>query len=308
LECENLARAQDKRIQNSEGASLNNYQGLAVYADSHGFMGHYPSSSHGISCALIASDGHEMERDYEYTVARDPHDLSSITWVARQVAEKTVRRLGAKKLTTRNCPVLFAPEVARGLLGHFVSAISGSNIYRKSSFLLDQLNQPVFPDFIIIDERPHLLKGIGSAPFDAEGVCTWKKDFVKQGILRSYVLGSYSARKLGMQTTGNSGGTHNLFINTTLAADELLKKMDRGLLVTELMGQGVNLVTGDYSRGAFGFWVENGVIQYPVHEITIAGNLKNIYLNLMGVGDDIDNRGNIHTGSILIEEMMIAGQ
>jgi PmbA protein len=307
-QCENIALSKDKRITNSEGASLSTTTGWHAYGNSHGFIGIYGGTRHEISCALIAQTKNEMQRDYNYTLSCDPTLLNSIEWVANTTAEKTLRRLGAERLTTRKAPVIFAAEEARGLLGHFIAAISGGNLYRKSSFLLDQLNQPVFPSHIKMDERPHLLKSLGSAAFDENGVATRPNVFIENGILRNYCLGIYSARKLGMQTTGNAGGVHNLFINTgNKDLTALLKTMDTGLLVTDLMGQGVNVVTGDYSRGATGFWVENGEIQYPVEEITIAGNLRDIYANLVEVGNDVDPRGNIQTGSILIESMTIAG-
>lgn len=309
LQCEQIARTVDKRISNSEGATLNTYQSLYAYGNSHGFIGSYPSSRHTLSCALIAHDGHGMQRDYDYVTGRDPQDLGDVSTVARRAASRTVRRLGAKKISTRRCPVIFSPELARSLLGSFIAAISGGNLYRKASFLVDQLNQKIFPEYIDIIEQPHLLKALGSAPFDQEGVRTWEKPLVQQGILKSYVLGSYSARKLGMQSTGNSGGVHNVLLNSTgLNFDELLHEMGSGLLITELMGQGLNLVTGDYSRGAFGYWVEHGEIRYPVQEITVAGNLKEMLKNIIATGNDIDYRGSIHSGSILIKEMTIAGE
>lgn len=308
LQCERIALAKDKKITNSEGASISTVGGWHAYGNSRGFVGIFAASRHDVSCALIAQQGEEMQRDYNYTVACDSDLLESIESVANLAAEKTLRKLGAKSLKTRRVPVIFAAEEARGLLGHFVSAISGSSIYRKSSFLLDQLGKSVFPQHIKIDERPHLKKSLGSAPFDDNGVVTRPNVFIDQGVLRNYVLGVYSARKLGMQSTGNAGGVHNLFVNTgkkNLPA--LLKTMDKGLLVTDLMGQGINLVTGDYSRGASGFWVEHGEIQYPVEEITIAGNLRDMYAHLVEVGADVDKRGNIQTGSILLEEMTVAG-
>ena len=250
-----------------------------------------------------------MQRDYWYTVARDARDLEDAAAVGRRAAERTVRRLGARRLSTRKVPVLYAAEIAGGLLGHFIGAIRGGSLYRKSSFLLDHLGKQVFPEFVRIHEQPHLKKSLGSAPFDSEGVATQARDIVQGGILQGYVLDSYSARKLGMQTTGNAGGVHNLTIDPgpdDFAA--LLKKLGTGLLVTELMGQGVNIVTGDYSRGASGFWVENGVIQYPVEEITIAGNLRDMLINIAAVGNDVELRGNTRTGSLLIEEMTIAGE
>lgn len=308
-ECEAQAWAADKRISNSEGASVNTFTREEVYGNSHGFIGECPTSYHSASCTLIAQDGHEMHSDSDYTCARDPMSLQSMPALAKSAATRTVQRLGARRLTTREAPVIFQAEAARSLLSHFFSAITGGNLYRKSSFLLNQLDKPVFPAHINIEERPHLLKGMGSAPFDEEGVITRNRPLVTDGKLISYLLNSYSARKLGLQTTGNSGGTHNAFINTSdQNLDDLLKAMGTGLLVTDTMGQGVNIVTGDYSRGAFGYWVENGVIQYPVQEITIAGNLKDMFLNLVTVGNDVDHRGNIHTGSIWIESMMIAGE
>ncbi|HLB57907.1 MAG TPA: metalloprotease PmbA, partial [Gammaproteobacteria bacterium] len=306
--CEAQALAKDKRITNSEGASVVTSQALSVCGNTKGFVGAFPMTRHEISCALIATEGEEMQRDHWYTTACDPTLLDSIEKIADKAVQRTIRRLGARRLTTRRVPVIFAAEEARGLIGHFVAAISGGNLYRKSSFLLDHLNKPIFPAHITIDERPYLEKSLGSAPFDDDGVATRPNVFVSDGILQRYCLGVYSGRKLGLQTTGNAGGVHNLFISTgqkDLRA--LLKTMDKGLLVTELMGQGINIVTGDYSRGASGFWVENGEIQYPVEEITIAGNLREMYAHLVEVGADVDNRGNIKTGSILLEKMVVAG-
>jgi PmbA protein len=306
--CEAKAVAKDKRITNSEGAVVSTIDVKHVYGNTEGFIGFFPVTRHEISCVLIAKKGDEMQRDYSYTVACDPTLLESIDVIANQAVDRTVRRLGAQRLSTCRVPVIFAADEARGLLGHFIGAISGGNLYRKTSFLLDHLGKPIFPSHVKIDERPFLPKGLGSSPFDDDGVATRQNVFIEDGILKSYCLGVYSARKLNMQTTGNAGGVHNLFINTgkkDLAG--LLKTMNKGLLVTELMGQGVNLVTGDYSRGAAGFWVENGEIQYPVEEITIAGNLREMYANLVEVGNDVDQRGNIKTGSILLEQMMIAG-
>ena len=308
LECENAARGFHPAITNSEGASLNTYQGLRVLGNSLGFLHGYPSSRHSLSCSVIGQSGDSMQRDDWWTVARDAGDLESAVQVGWKAAERTVRRLGARTLSTRQCPVLFAADVAGGLLGHFIGAIRGGNLYRKSSFLLDCLGKPVFPAFIHLHEQPHLRKALGSAPYDSEGVATRPRDLVKDGILQSYVLSTYSARKLGLQTTGNAGGVHNLILDPgELDLAALLKKMGKGLWVTELMGQGVNLVTGDYSRGASGFWVENGEIQDPVEEITIAGNLRDMYLKILAVGNDVDLRGNTRTGSILVEEMTVAG-
>jgi PmbA protein len=306
--CEAIALSEDKRITNSEGVTLTTSHAWTAYGNTQGFVGVYPMTRHEISCLLIAMQGDEMQRDYSYSIASDPELLASIQHIAKEAASRAVKRLGAKKLSTRNVPVIFAAEEARGFLGHFVAAISGGNLYRKSSFLLDHLGKSIFPSHITLDERPHLPKALGSLPFDDNGVATRAKDFVRDGILQSYCLGVYSARKLGMQTTGNAGGVHNLFVSTGKKnLTELLKTMDKGLLVTELMGQGVNLITGDYSRGASGFWVEKGEIQYPVEEITIAGNLKEMYQHIVEVGADVDNRGNIQTGSILVENMIVAG-
>lgn len=308
-QCEAIALGEDKRITNSEGVTVNSHEHLTIYANSNGFAGSFPSTQHSISCALIANDGHGMQRDHDYTIATDPHDLKDITVLARRAAQRTVNRLHAQRLTTRQCPVIFYHNLARGLLGSFIAAISGSNLYRESSFLLNHLEQAVFPEYVQIEEQPHLAQALGSSPFDGEGVLTRNNHFISNGILKSYVLGSYSARKLGMQTTANAGGVHNLTINSTgQTLEEIIKKMDKGLLVTDLMGQGINIVTGDYSRGAFGYWVENGEIQFPVQEITIAGNLKEMFKNLVAMGNDIDLRGNIRSGSLLIENMTIAGQ
>lgn len=307
-ECEAIALAKDKRIHHSEGVTIVTNEGWHALGNTQGFFGIFPGTRHEISCVLVAKKGEEMQRDYSYTVASDPELLESITTVADHAVERVVRRLGAKRLKTKHVPVIFAAEEARSLLGHFMAAIQGGNLYRKSSFLLDYLGKQIFPSFIRMDERPHLAKGLGSAPFDDDGVLTRPNTFIDNGILNTYALGVYSARKLGLEPTGNAGGFHNLFINTgNKNLSELLKTMDTGLLVTELMGQGVNLVTGDYSRGTSGFWVEKGEIQYPVEEITIAGNLLDMYANLVEVGNDVDKRGNIQTGSILLSHMTVAG-
>jgi len=299
----------DARITNSEGATVTTYQGGRVYGNSHGFIGGYAATRHGISCVLIAQQGdNDMQRDYWYTVARDAASLESPAEVGAHAARRALQRLGARRLSTRQVPVIFAAEVAGGLIGHFIGAIRGGSLYRNASFLVDHLGKQVFPDFVHIHEQPRLKNALGSAPFDDEGVATRARDFIANGRLTSYVLDSYSARKLGMQTTGNAGGVHNLTVDPgPLDLDGLIKEMGTGLLVTELMGMGVNIVTGDYSRGASGFWVENGEIQYPVHEITIAGNLRDIFMRIQGIGSDVDTRGNIRTGSILIERMTVAG-
>jgi len=309
LECEAIALAKDKRITNSEGVSVATIEVVHAHGNSLGFIGSCPVTRHEISCVLIAKKGDDMQRDYSYTVACDANSLDSITKVAEAAATRTVQRLGGKRLPTGRMPVIFAAEEARGLLGHFVSAIQGGSLYRKSSFLLDHLGKRVFPAHIQMDERPYLAKSLGSSPFDDDGVATRPNVFIKDGVLNSYSLSVYSARKLGLETTGNAGGVHNLFINTgDKDLPALLKKMGKGLLVTEMMGNGVNLVTGDYSRGVSGFWIENGEIQYPVSEITIAGKLQDMYANLVEVGNDVDKRGNIQTGSILLEEMTVAGE
>lgn len=310
LETEDAARSLDARIVNSEGAGVNRVEGVQVYANSHGFCAGYPSSRHSISCAVIAADDAGMQRDYWYTLSRDPGALETAQDVGRRAAERTLRRLGARRLSTRKVPVLFSAQTASGLLGHFVNAVRGGNLYRKASFLVDALGKQVFAAHVRIHEQPHLPGAIGSAPFDAEGVATVNRDLVKDGILQGYVLSSYSARKLGMQTTANAGGVHNLSADASPGSADLeglLAAMGSGLYVTELMGMGINTVTGDYSRGAAGFWVEDGAICYPVEEITIAGNLRDMYLGIEAIGADQDRRGNIRTGSVLIGAMTVAG-
>lgn len=309
---EAAAFAVDPRVTNSEGASVYIQQSHFVGANSRGFCAGYPFSRHTLSIAPIAGKGANMQRDDWYTSARDPRKLADPEKVGRYAAERALARLNARKLDTRTCPVLFEAPLAAGLLGSFVQATSGGALYRKSSFLLDSLGKSIFPDHIQVVEDPHLIGGVGSAPFDEEGVRTVRRKVVSDGVLQGYFLSSYSARKLGMQTTGNAGGSHNLELASkhTRLADSfegMLRKMDRGLLVTELMGQGVNYVTGDYSRGASGYWVENGVIQYPVEEITIAGNMKDMFQSIVAVGNDVLTRGNKSTGSILIEKMVVAG-
>jgi PmbA protein len=307
-EAEDAGRAHDKRITNSEGASVASHDGVYAYGNTHGFLGSYASSRHSVSCTLIGQEGDSLQRDYWYSVARDQHDLEPPAAIGRRAAERAVRRLHARRLSTRTAPVLFEAQAATGLLGHLVSALRGASLYRKASFLLDHLGKQIFPSFVHLHEQPHLKKALGSAPFDNEGVATRARDLVTGGVLQGYVLDSYSARKLGMQTTGNAGGVHNLSLDP--GPDDLpglLRLMDTGLLVTELLGFGVNIVTGDYSRGAAGFWVERGEIQYPVEEITIAGNLRDMFLRLERAGKDIETRGNIRTGSLLIAGMIIAG-
>jgi len=308
--CENAGLEVDPRITNSEGASVGTQRHSGVYGNSHGFLGGYSGTSHSLSCSLVAQQGEDMQRDYWYTSARDPKDLEPADHIGRRAGERTVARLGARKLTTRKAPVIFSPEMARGLIRHFIGAIRGASQYRKASFLLNAAGEAVFPQFVQMQERPHILKGLASAPFDAEGAATRDRDLVRNGVLDGYVLGSYSARKLGLKTTGNAGGIHNLIVaapGKALDMSSLLKRMGTGLVVTELMGHGVNGVTGDYSRGASGFWVENGTMVYPVQEITIAGNLRPMYQNIVALGSDIDDRGGIRTGSVLVGEMTIAG-
>jgi PmbA protein len=308
--CESAALSFDQRINNSEGASLSSHQGLHVYGNSHGFVGGYPTTSHSLSCVVLAGTGEEMQRDYWYSSSRDWRELQDAEAIGRESARRTLARLGPRKLNTRRAPVLYVPELARGLIGHFVAAIRGSSQYRQSSFLLDSVGQQIFPSGFRVSERPHIPKALGSAPFDEEGVATRDREIVADGVLMGYVLSSYSARKLGLTTTGNAGGVHNLIVGANAAGgqSELLAALDTGLMVTELMGQGVNTVTGDYSRGAAGFWVEKGVVQFPVAEITIAGNLRDMLRGIVAVGDDIDTRGGVRVGSILLNELTIAGE
>lgn len=309
IECENAARFYDADISNSEGATVNSHQGISVMGNSLDFLQGRLSTRHSLSCSVLGQRGDSMQRDYWYTVARNAQCLEAAVDVGKKAAERTLRRLNAQSLSTRQCPVLFCAEMAGGLLGSLCGAISGGNLYRKSTFLLDALGTQIFPDFIHIYEQPHLLGALGSSIYDGEGVATQARDLVRDGVLQGYILSTYSARKLGLRSTGNAGGVHNLTITPSDSDfDALLRQMNTGLLVTELMGQGVNMVTGDYSRGAAGFWVENGVIQYPVQEITIAGNLKTMFKNIVAIGNDVDYRGNTRTGSILVEQMSIAGQ
>lgn len=308
IECEDAARSFDKRITNSEGATVNSSGGVRVYANSHGFLGGFPKTSHSISCVVIGEADGDMERDYWYSAARDAADLESPAEIGAIAAQRTVQRLGGRKVKTGNAPVLYAPEVARGFVGHAIGAIAGGAQYRRSSFLLNAAGEQIFPDFMQIQERPHIPKGMASAPYDAEGVATKDRDIVTDGILQGYVMSSYSARRLGLQTTGNAGGTHNLLVPGNVSdMAELMRTMDRGLLVHELIGSGVNAVTGDYSRGVVGYWVEHGEIVHPVHEVTIAGNLKDLYRRITAIGNDQDLRGGIQCGSLLVESMTIAG-
>lgn len=306
-ECEKIALALDKHIVNSEGSTFSTYSNFMVYANSNDFMGSYRRSAHHLDCALIAKNGGNMQRDFYYTTARDYRDLLKPNVVAEQAVKNTIDRLGSKSIKTQNSPVIFKSELAQGLIRSLMSAINGNNIYRNSSFLIDQVGKQIFPSYINIYQRPHILKAMGTKAFDNEGVATRNMDFIRNGILQSYVLDSYSARKLKLQSTGNAGGVQNILIDTEdTDLPGLFKKMDKGLYVTELMGQGINIVTGDYSRGAFGYWIENGQIQYPVEGITIAGNLKEMFKGIVAVSNDIDTRGVIRSGSILIDNMTIA--
>lgn len=308
LACEAAAFAADTRIKNADGTSLNTHQGCRVYGNSHGFVGGYASTRHSLSCVMIAECEGQMQRDYWYDVNRQGELLADAAGIGQRAAERAVSRLGARPVPTCEVPVLFAAELAGGLFSHLLAAISGGNLYRHSSFLEGALGQRLFPEWLSLDERPHLPRALGSAAFDGDGLATYAKPFVEKGELVSYVLGTYSGRKLGLPSTANSGGVHNLFVTH---GDEdqqaLIRRMGRGLLVTELMGQGLNLVTGDYSRGAAGFWVENGEIQFPVQEVTIAGNLRDMFRQIVAVGRDLERRGNICTGSVLIEKMTVAG-
>jgi PmbA protein len=307
-ECEQAARDADRRILNSEGATLATHEGLEVYGNTHGFLGAIAATRASLSASVIAQDEALMQRDHWYTIARAASDLEPARAVGARAAARAVRRLASRKLATRQCPVLYEAPAAASLVSHFVNAVRGTSLYRRASFLLDRLGEPVFAPLVRLHEQPHLPRALGSAPFDNEGVVTRARDLVREGVLLGYVLDSYAARKLKMQTTGNAGGVHNLTLDP--GPDDLaglLKKMGTGLLVTELIGFGVNIVTGDYSRGAAGFWVEGGEIAHPVEEITVAGNLRDMFRAVVAVGNDVDTRGNLRTGSILIENMTVAG-
>ena len=307
-ECEAAALDYDPRIDNSEGATVSTHEGCRVYGNSHGFLAGYPDSQHSLSCSVLASQGSDMQRDYEYTVAREPGELMAPSAVGERAAKATVERLGARKLDTRDTPVIYPAKLARGLFGHALGALRGGALYRRASFLLDCAGQPVFAPHISLHENPFLPRALGSAAFDSEGVATRERDIVRDGVLQGYVLASYYARKLGMQSTGNAGGVHNVEVSSTGESyADLLDEMGTGFLVTELMGQGVNAVTGDYSRGAAGFWVENGEIAYPVHEVTLGGNLRDIYTGMRAVATDTDYRGGVRCGSVLIDRMTLAG-
>ena len=309
LEAEKSALEYDAKIVNSNGASFNSHTGVRVYGNTHGMLQSYLSSRYSLSCSVIGGELDQLENDYEYTVSREFDALSPADWVGQNCAKKVIARLNPQKLTTREVPVIFLNDVATGLISHLTGAISGGSLYRKSSFLLDHLGKQVLPDWFQISERPHLLKRLASTPFDSEGVRTQDLEIIQGGVLQTYLLTSYSGRKMGMQSTGHAGGIHNWLVkpNLTGGLTALLRQMGTGLLVTDVMGQGVNIVTGDYSRGAAGFWVENGEIQYPVAEITIAGQLQDMLKNIVAVTDDIEYRSNIQTGSILLDKMKISG-
>ena len=309
LEAEKSALEYDEKIVNSNGASFNSHTGVRVYGNTHGMLQSYLSSRYSLSCSVIGGELDQLENDYEYTVSREFDALSSADWVGQNCAKKVIARLNPQKLSTREVPVIFLNDVATGLISHLTGAISGGSLYRKSSFLLDHLGKQVLPDWFQISERPHLLRRLASTPFDSEGVRTQNLEIIQDGVLQTYLLTSYSGRKMGMQSTGHAGGIHNWLVkpNLTGGLTALLRQMGTGLLVTDVMGQGVNIVTGDYSRGAAGFWVENGEIQYPVAEITIAGQLQDMLKNIVAVADDVEHRSNIQTGSILLDKMKISG-
>ncbi len=306
--CEAAGYACDSRLTNSEGATISTQGAHFIYANSLGFMAGFPSSRHGVWCSLVAGKNDDMHREDWYETSRDAAELPDVASVGRRAGERAVKRLGARKIATTQAPVLFEAPIAAGLLGHFVSAVSGGNLYRKTSFLTDCMGKEIFSRLVNVRERPHVAKGLASTPFDDEGVATQAREVVKDGVVQGYFLGTYSARKLGLKSTGNAGGNHNLELDDT-GADfaGMLKALGTGLLVTELMGHGINTVTGDYSRGAAGFWVEKGEIAYPVQEITIAGNLKDMYRGITAVGNDVVRRASRNCGSILIDRMTIAG-
>ncbi len=308
IESEAAALQHDKRVSNSEGATVSTNRGTRAYGNTHGFIGSFSRTSHSITCIVLGETDGVMQRDYYYTAARDPMDLDEPASVGRTAATRVVNRLGARKIATTRAPVLYIPELARGFIGHAIGAIAGGAQYRRSSFLLEAAGEKLFPEFVNIQERPHLPKGMASTPYDGEGVATYDREIVTDGVLQGYVLSSYSARRLGLETTANAGGAQNLVVpGGDTDRESLIRQMGTGLVVEELIGQGVNIVTGDYSRGAVGQWVENGEIQYPVHEITIAGNLRDLYQRIAAIGNDQDERSGIRCGSLLVGEMTIAG-
>jgi len=308
IRCEGAALKYDERIDNSEGATVSTNRGTRAYGNSHGFIGSFSKTSHNISCVVLGASDGDMQRDYHYSAGRDPSDLEGIESIGETAARRAVGRLGARKIATTRAPVVFTPELARGFIGHAIGAISGGAQYRRASFLLDAVGEKIFPDFVCIEERPHIAKGMASAPFDAEGVATYDRDIVRDGVLQGYILSSYSARRLGLKTTANAGGAQNLIVSGNAGRlESLLREMGTGLLAEELIGHGVNPVTGDYSRGVVGHWVEDGEVRFPVHEITIAGNLRDLYQRIAAIGSDQDLRGGIRCGSLLVAEMTIAG-
>ena len=310
IETENAALNADEQIVNSEGATFNSHSGVRVYGNTHGMLQSNLSSRYSLSCSVIAAHGEQLERDYEYTISREFDKLQAPQWVGQQAAFKAVDRLNPQKLKTCEVPVIYYNDVATGLIGHLAGAISGGALYRKSSFLLDHLGKQVLPDWFEISERPHLLRQLASTAFDSEGVRTQNREIIRDGVLQTYLMTSYSARKMGFKSTGHAGGIHNWLVkpNRTGGLDTLLKEMDTGLLLTEFLGSAINPVTGEYSRGAAGFWVEKGEIQYPVAEITVAGQLQEMFNQIIAVADDVEHRSNIQTGSILIEKMKISGE
>ncbi len=308
IRCENAGRESDSRINNSEGATVSSNRGVRAYGNTHGFLGSFAKTSHSITCVLLAGTDGDMQRDYYYTAARSADELESADRVGVEAAERTLARLGSRKIKTTTAPVLFIPELARGFVGHAIGGLLGGAQYRKSSFLLDAKGETLFPDFVDIVERPHIPRGMASTPYDSEGVATWDRDVIAAGVIEDYVLSSYSARRLGLTTTANAGGPQNLVVSSNAVdLDELIAEMGTGLVVEELIGQGVNTVTGDYSRGAAGHWVENGEVRFPVHEVTIAGNLRDLYSRIERIGADQDLRGGIRCGSLLVGAMTIAG-
>lgn len=310
IEAEHYALHSDERIVNSDGATFNSHSGIRVYGNTHGLLQSYLSSRYSLSCSVISAYEDQLERDYEYTISRQFEQLASPEWVGRQAAIKAVERLNPQKLSTCEVPVIFYNDIATGLIGHLAGAISGGALYRKASFLQDKLGEQILPEWFELEEKPHLLRQLASSPFDSEGVYTRDQQIIKNGVLQTYLLTTYSAKKLGMKSTGHAGGIHNWLVkpNRVGGLDSLLKEMGTGLLVTEMLGSAINGVTGEYSRGAAGFWVENGEIQYPVAEITIAGKLQDMFKNMVAVADDIEHRSNIQTGSILLEGLKISGE
>lgn len=310
VEAEHYALNADERVVNSDGATFNSHSGIRVYGNTHGMLQSYLSSRYSLSCSVISAYEDQLERDYEYTISREFDKLQSPKWVGEQSAIKAVERLNPQRIKTAEMPVIFYNDVATGLVGHLAGAISGGALYRKSSFLLDKLGEQILPDWFAISERPHLLRQLASSAFDSEGVVTQDREIIVDGVLQTYLMTSYSGRKMGLKSTGHAGGIHNWLVksNRSGGLNTLLKEMGTGLLVTEMLGSAINSVTGEYSRGAAGFWVENGEIQYPVAEITIAGQLQEMYKNVVAVGDDIEHRSNIQTGSILLEKMKVSGE